>query len=182
MPTDLCPLPPVNQREAFEVVKCPQKQQTKHAAGFFPPLLPATSCLMEGDSTEAAGQGLGAPRLGPGPSVHLIGTLKSPHTRHEGEGALMKGENKPLPISPSGTACPISLWEAVMWLGETTIPLLGDVGLRWLERAGKSPWWLGRGEKGCPDPCWPWHAFYWHSLWVMEAAPLWGCSFLASFC
>lgn len=39
---------------------------------------------MEGDSTEAARRGLGVLRLRPGPSVHLIGTVKSPHTRRKG--------------------------------------------------------------------------------------------------
>ena len=61
---------------------------------------------MEGDSTEAARWGLGAPHLRPGPSVHLIGTVKSPHTRCEGGGAPTKGKNKPLPISPDGTGMP----------------------------------------------------------------------------
>lgn len=61
---------------------------------------------MEGDSAEAARRGLGALNLHPGHSVHLIGTVKSPHTQHEGERAPLKGENKPLPISSGCTALP----------------------------------------------------------------------------
>lgn len=51
---------------------------------------------MEGDSVEAAGRGLGGLHLHPSPGKHLIGTVKSPHTRHKGEEAPPKGENKPL--------------------------------------------------------------------------------------
>jgi len=77
---------------------------------------------------EATRWGLGVLHLRPGLSVHLIGTVKSPHTWHDGEGATMKGKNKPLPISPSGTGVPcIPL--GICDVAEET-PFLGGVGLR----------------------------------------------------
>lgn len=82
-----------------------------------------------------------------------------------------------LPVVPG---CPASFWAAAMWLGGTLF--LGVVGLRWLEQAGRSLWWPGRGERGSPDPCWPRCGFCWHSSWAMQAVPLRGPSFLCSFC
>lgn len=166
MPTDLCPLPPVNQREAFEVVKCPQKQQTKTCRWLFPPLLPAASCLMEGDSAEAARRGLGAPHLHPGPAVRLIGTVKSPHTRHKGEEAPPKGENKPL------LSLLLALCAAVVWLRERAPAWEVLVGGDWSVLEGR--WWLERGGRGSPCPCWSCRGFCWHSSWAARAAaPLW---------
>lgn len=95
MPTDLCPLPPVNQGEAFEVVKCPQKQQNQTRRWLFNPLVPAASCLMEGDSMEAVGWELGAPPLCPG--LHLIGTRKSPHTWPELGGTRVRAKMSSCP-------------------------------------------------------------------------------------
>lgn len=79
---------------------------------------------------EAVRQRLGTLHLHPSPRVHLIGTVKGPHTRCKGEGALIKGKNKPLSLLVA-LRCPASLWAAAVCLGETCFQ--GGVELRCLE-------------------------------------------------
>lgn len=113
----------------------------------------------------------------PQPQRPLNWHCKKPTHPVQGRGGTNKGQKQALVPLSVALRCPASLWAAAVWLGENCFQ--GGVGLRWLERAGGSLRWLGRG---LPGPCWPWCGFCWHSSWAMQAAPLWGPSFLCFFC
>lgn len=142
----------------------PTKTANQTCRWLFPPLLLAASCLMEGDSVEAAGRGLGAPHLHPSPGQHLIGTVKSPHTRHRGGQAAPKGENKP--VLPVLLAAPCSCRVAE---GELMAGRVGWSGWALLE--GR---WNGPARTGSLWPCW---GFCWHRSWSAQAAAPSCCSF-----
>lgn len=124
------PLAPCEPEGSLWSCKVPTKTANQTHCWLFPPLVPAASCLMEGDSTEAARRGLGAPLLHPGPSVHLIGTVRSPHTQPKGGGTDGGWEQALDPLCPWHWVSPSLEAVAGLVVGD---PVLGGIESRCIE-------------------------------------------------